>query len=1100
MKDSSGSYHTLIKELEDFKNKYYKIAATKGLLVCSLIGVLVVFSSVVLEGLFHFSSVGRGVLFFGSAVLLLWLFALKVGVPFLKMSSLMSRMSHKEAALLIGKQTDGLKDRLINVLELQLIENDQINLLVSAAVKQKVTEVGQFNFLSALSFKELKKYGIGFSLLLLFASFISVKYSSNVLPPMERIIDFNSSYSPPNPFIFTVNNGEKLSVLENEELTLNIESSGPEIPQDVVIYIGNETYYAIKDSTNHYHYKLKNTGDDFNFHLIDGFGNEQRFNVDVLPKAVLVSETKIISYPSYTRIPQDTFVDLSNIIIPEGSKVYWEIKTKNSSSCQIQFEDTTFLNSSPQSNYQFFYQPKQSEQYVLSFQNNLSNYSDSLRYNIQVLEDMFPSIAVKEINDSVYNYFSFFMGEIEDDYGLEYLVFVYKNLKNDSSRRVPVPFSSGQRAVFNFDFNFESLSLKPGDKIEYYFTVGDNDQIHGSKETSSNAKYIHIPDKKEFKEKRDERRNHQEQSLKSLSSEFKSIQQEMKEIKSSLLDKKKMDWNNQNQLKQLMKKQKKLAFDLEKFKDDLEKKLAFDPFKKEEEIQKKQELLQKMMDEVMSDEMKKMYDELNKLVEEMNKDKVLDQIDDIEFSQENMLKELDRAIEHFKKLAMQEKANEIKQEIEDLIRKQDELNKQTEKKEESLFKKTQEQEKIKEDFHDIQAELMELQEKNQDLENPEDLNTEEKEEEINESLKNSVNELKDNKLKKASKSQQNTKKQLEELAQQLEGLQNNNHQEQEDMETIRLLLEQLVEFSLNQEDLLNKLKKTNMQDPKFVNIGQEQRKLSDEILIIEDSLDALAMRQLMISNKINKEVQYIKRGLKKSIKDLTERKNNQAKKEQQSVVMHTNELGLLLSEILNQMQQGMPGTGQCNKPGGKGKSPGKSLPQNAGQLQKQIEAMKKYLKEKGNKKSGGQKGGGFEQLGRMAAEQAAIKKQLMEMAQELNKDGSGRGNGLKKLIKDVEEIENEIINDKLNQESLLRQEEIKVKLLEMDKAMKEQENDEKRESKEGKEDIKEKNNSLYKEYLEQKKKETEMLKTIPPNLKPYYKNKVNEYFKNMDGI
>ena len=1100
MKNSSSSYQTLIKELEDFKNKYYKIAATKGLLICSLIGVLVVFSSVVLEGVFHFSSVGRSVLFFGSAVLMMWLFGLQVGVPFLKMSGLISRMSHKEAALLIGKQTDGLKDRLINVLELKLIENDQINLLLSAAVKQKITEVGQFNFLSALSFKELKKYGIGFGLLLLFASFISVKYSSNVLPPMERIIDFNSSYSPPNPFIFIVNNGEKLSVLENEELILNIESSGPEIPQDVVIYIGNELYYAVKDSANHYHYNLKNTTEDFDFHLVDGSGNEQRFDVDVLPKAVLVSETKIISYPSYTRIPQDTFVDLSNIIIPEGSKVYWDIKTKNSSSCKIQFDDTAFLNPSPQTSYQFFFQPKQSEQYVLSFQNNLSNYSDSLRYNIQVLEDMFPSITVKEINDSIYNYFSFFIGEIEDDYGLESLFFICKNLKNDSTKRVSIPFSSGQRAVFNFDFNFESLSLQPGDKIEYFFTVGDNDQIHGSKETSSNSKYIHIPDKKEFKEKRDEIRNNQEQSLKSLSSEFKSIQQEMKEIKSSLLDKKKMDWNNQNQLKQLMKKQKKLAFDLEKFKDDLEKKLAFDPFKKEKEIQKKQELLQKMMDEIMSDEMKKMYDELNKLVEEMNKDKVLDQMEDIEFSQENMLKELDRAIEHFKKLAMQEKANEIKQEIEDLIRKQDELNKQTENKKESLFKKTQEQEKIKEDFHEIQSDLMELQEKNQGLENPEDLNTEEKEEEINESLKNSVNELKDNKLKKASKSQQDTKKQLGELAQQLEGLQNKNQQEQEDMETIRLLLEQLVEFSLNQEDLLNKLRTTNMQDPKFVNIGQEQRKLSDEILIIEDSLDALAMRQLMISNKINKEVQYIKRGLKKSIKDLTERKNNQAKKEQQSVVMHTNELGLLLSEILNQMQQGMPGSGQCNKPGGKGKSPGKSLPQNAGQLQKQIEAMKKYLKEKGNKKGGGQKGSGFEQLGRMAAEQAAIKKELMEMAQELNKDGSGKGNGLKKLIKDVEEIENEIINDKLSQESLLRQEEIKVKLLEMDKAMKEQENDEKRESKEGKEDIKEKNNSLYKEYLEQKKKETEMLKTIPPNLKPYYKNKVNEYFKNMDGI
>ena len=78
---------------------------------------------------------------------------------------------------------------------------------------------------------------------------------------------------------------------------------------------------------------------------------------------------------------------------------------------------------------------------------------------------------------------------------------------------------------------------------------------------------------------------------------------------------------------------------------------------------------------------------------------------------------------------------------------------------------------------------------------------------------------------------------------------NSQQQEQEDMETIRLLLEQLVNFSLDQEELLKQLKITNALDPQFVKIGQEQRKLSDEILIIEDSLDALAMRQLMISNK-----------------------------------------------------------------------------------------------------------------------------------------------------------------------------------------------------------------------------------------------------------
>ena len=103
----------------------------------------------------------------------------------------------------------------------------------------------------------------------------------------------------------------------------------------------------------------------------------------------------------------------------------------------------------------------------------------------------------------------------------------------------------------------------------------------------------------------------------------------------------------------------------------------------------------------------------------------------------------------------------------------------------------------------------------------------------------------------------------------------------------------------------------------------------DKIQIIDDSLTALALRQIMLSGKINKEVQSIKRSLKKSIKNLTERKTKNAQVEQQTVMMHTNELGLLLSEIINQMQQNMPGSGQCNKPGGKNKKPGKGLPKNA---------------------------------------------------------------------------------------------------------------------------------------------------------------------------
>ena len=123
----------------------------------------------------------------------------------------------------------------------------------------------------------------------------------------------------------------------------------------------------------------------------------------------------------------------------------------------------------------------------------------------------------------------------------------------------------------------------------------------------------------------------------------------------------------------------------------------------------------------------------------------------------------------------------------------------------------------------------------------------------------------------------------------------------------------------------------------------------------------------------------------------------------------------------------------------------------------------------------------------------------MELAQELNKDGSGKGNGMNEMIKKIEETEEEIINNDFDLSSVIRQEEIKVKLLEMEKALKEQDQKKERESKEGIKKNIENFNNKFDEYQRIKQKEVDLLKTIPPNLKPYYKNKVNEYFNSIEN-
>ena len=69
--------------------------------------------------------------------------------------------------------------------------------------------------------------------------------------------------------------------------------------------------------------------------------------------------------------------------------------------------------------------------------------------------------------------------------------------------------------------------------------------------------------------------------------------------------------------------------------------------------------------------------------------------------------------------------------------------------------------------------------------------------------------------------------------------------------------------------------------------------------------------------------------------------------------------------------------------------------------------------------------------------------------------------------------------------------------MESEKAEKQRELDQKRESNEAKNEIIS-NPGKYFEYNNKKLKEAELLKTVPPSLKIFYRNKVNQYFLNVE--
>ena len=164
-------------------------------------------------------------------------------------------------------------------------------------------------------------------------------------------------------------------------------------------------------------------------------------------------------------------------------------------------------------------------------------------------------------------------------------------------------------------------------------------------------------------------------------------------------------------------------------------------------------------------------------------------------------------------------------------------------------------------------------------------------------------------------------------------------------------------------------------------------------------------------------------------------------------------------------------------------------------MQKELkEKMKKLAKTKQGSK--GQRTGGNQskEIAKMAAQQEMIRNRMNKIKEEIA--GDKERDSIDKMIKDMEQTEIDIINNNITRETLLRQEAIMSRLLKAEKAEMERDEDKERESQEWINNLSKRMINPFSEYKEEKKKQEELIRTIPPSLSPFYKNKVNQYFKN----
>ena len=1004
-------------------------------------------------------------------------------------------MSYKEAAVLIGKFFPEIKDKLLNTLQLtDNIDNNSDNELLIATIEQRTQNLQTFNFSEAVNLKEnykyLKIFGISFATLIALIIFFP-DFSQK---PVERIINYDKFYEKPLPFQVSLQ-AKEIEVTQGDDLEFKIRVTGEKIPEKFYVNTSVGTRMMTKLSINEFSYVFNNIYQSEKFQITGGEYISPEIKIIVNPSPTLLHYETELNFPKYINRKKETLSGKTRVMVPQGTDVKFIFHTKDVDAMNV-IHDSTYHNiKSEGDDFVYNFKAIQTSKFYVNISNKWSESNNPIPFTIEVIPDAYPEIQVQAFNEN-FSKQTYYSGLIADDYGFTKLLYHFEveNKPYQSFiKRIDIN-KKETRTSFYYSVDIDTLTIYPGDEIKSYFEIWDNDGINGSKSRRSELFHISVPTRETLDSIADSSEENIISRLEDKTNNLEQLRKDIEEIIKDLMSKKELDWTDKEKIKELLEKEKEIQEEWQKVQDEQK---DLQDFMKEneltsEDLLKKQEEINKLFEEVIPDEMKKLMEEIEKMLSDMPREKMQQMMQDLKKSNKELQEMMDRNLSLLEQLKVEKDLNELIDKMNDLSEKLENTDKSNN---DSLSAKDAENQ-----FNKLSQELDSIMEKNKGLQEPFNISKDEKmEDEINQDLEE-AHEMENNGDDAGSSQKKNDAgKKMKQMAEQLsmDMMMGGMEQMGEDAHLIRILLENVVRSSHEEEKLMNEVGRMKKDDPSLSDKISRQKEIVDNFAMVEDSLRMMAMRQPKIKNFVFTELQLIDQQLGQAMKEMNEMTLTSATSRQQRAMMSMNNLALMLSESLNEMNESMmESSGSCSKPKNskkpsKGKQSMKNMKDLQEQLGKQLEQLRKEMQQK--QKEGKPQQSMSEEFARMAAEQEMLREGMQKMLEEMKKEGLTGDDGINEIIKDMEKLEEDLVNKKISNQTMKRNRDILSRMLKAQNAQEEREKEEKRKSEEFRGSF-EKRNIDELEYQENLKKQQEFLKMNSIEYQPFYREKINDYF------
>ena len=1100
------SNSALISKIERFIRKFYLNRLIQG----ALIGlVLMIALFLIINGIEYFSWLpqkGRLVLLllfvFGTVFVVVFYFT----IPIINLIRFRKKMSDEQAAVIIGRFFPDISDKLLNTIQLS---NDYLqnadNELLAATIEQRTENLKTINFADAVNLKEnykyLKLFGLAFVILsvaLIFLPDFSTK-------PAERIFNYSQEYVKPLPFNVQLS-ATNIEATQGKDVEFSIHVTGERIPNAFYIKSNTGIRMMVRLNTNDFRFIFKNVYQNEEFFVEGGDYRSQIINLMVRPNPTMLYYEANLTFPKYIHRKNETINGKTRIIVPQGTDVVYTFHTRDVDSILITIPfnsddvQTRFIashranNDSPlrlSNDFVYNLLATQTTKFNVTLYNNW-NATDAIPFTVEVIPDANPDIQVQNFHEDFAKQ-TYYSGLIADDYGFTKLLYHFEvDGKPNQSFVKNIPIDKRTtRTSFYYSIDTDTLTLYRGDEIKAYFEIFDNDGINGPKSKRSEVFYLVLPTTEQLDSVADSSENQILNNLNQRSDELQNLRKDIEDMLRDLMSKKDLDWSDKEKMKELLEKQKEVQQEWEKIQE--EQKELSDFIKQNElsseELIKKQEEINKLFDEVIPDEMKKLMEEIEQLLGEMPRERMQELMKELKKNNETLQQMMDRNLSLLEQLKVEKDMNQLLDEMQKLA---DELLDKTD----SISAQDAENQ-----LNKLEKQLDSIVEKNQRLNDPFDIKKDDKAfDEAGQNLEDAAKSESGDDKNGARDNKQKAGKTIKEMSESMNLMMAGGGMEQlgEDAYLVRILLENVVRSSHAEEALMNEIGIMKKDDPTVSQKISRQKDISENFVMVEDSLRKMANRQIAVKNFVFNELQVIDQQLETAMKDILELRFSSATQKQQKAMMSMNNLALMLAESLEDMESQMEGSGgkSCPKPskskGSQGKQKDmKNMRDLQNQLGEQLKKMQQQMQQQ--KQDGTPMQTMSEELARMAAQQEMIREGMQQILDEMKKNGQLGDDGIKQIMNDMEKLEEDIVNKRITNQTIKRNQEIMSRMLKAENAQQEREKEEKRKSDEYKGTDKTHNIDEIR-YEESIKKQHDFLRTNPIEYQPFYKQKINEYF------